>query len=132
MLVHAPLLLRTSALFILVFVSHTIEHPWWALNNLSLVRPASLHNICVCKPWQVLIDPVEANVTSTCRAVQRAVGVIGPHGGALANAIFMQPGGHVIELGPNPGECLLKGVSLTAPWPIRRIEYPLPVAHSAL
>ncbi len=57
----------------------------------------------------MLIDPVEANVTSTCRAVQRAVGVIGPHGGALANAIFMQPGGHVIELGPDPGEYPAQG-----------------------
>lgn len=63
----------------------------------SALRPVGLQ-------LEVLIDPVEANVTSTCRAVQRAVGVIGPHGGALANAIFMQPGGHVIELGPNPDD----------------------------
>ena len=52
---------------------------------------------------QVLQDPSERDITSTCRAVQRSVAIVGPHGGALANAIFLRPGAHVLELGPPVG-----------------------------
>jgi hypothetical protein len=49
---------------------------------------------CACALAQ---DPTDTAMNSTCQAVQRAVAVVGPHGGALANAVFLQPGGHLIE-----------------------------------
>ncbi len=61
---------------------------------------------------QIMVDPPSSQVAKTCRAVQRAACVLGPHGGALANAVFLSPGACLIEMGPETS-----GASLPAPPP---------------